>query len=329
MNSKVSIIITIYNREKFIEDCVESLFQQTLHEIEYIFIDDASTDRSVPILQSLLEKYPTRKSQSKLILLKENGGVTNARNVGIDNATGEYVIHADSDDWVDIDMYERMYITAKETDADIVGCNICHEYANHTIIHKQHYGNTINENIRNLITGDIHPSLCTSLTNRRLSRENHIVFPIGLNMGEDLYYNLQLYLHAKKIIGIDYAPYHYRHTSASSSFHHTRQTIDSGILIGRKIEELMKNEKRYNEFAKEILFRKFSLKMPLVYNFDNYNNYKYWLQVFPETHPYIWSFSKIDWKLRLELWFASHHMYYTAQTIKKILNWQHSIRHFP
>ena len=327
MTPKVSVIITIYNREKYIEKCVCSLFNQSLQEIEYIFIDDASTDRSVELLQTLLNNYSKRKSQSKLILLKTNSGVTNARNIGVNQATGEYIIHADSDDWVDYDMYEKMYAKAKSTNADIVGCDICHEYINTSHIFHQPYESNIKENIHKLIKGDIHPSLCTSLTKSKLIKNNKIDFPTGLNMGEDLYYNLQLFIHANKIIGMNYAPYHYRHTPSSSSFHHTKETIESGIMIGRKIEELMIKEKQYEEFKSDIDYRKFTLKLSLIIDFNNYKNYKRWLQLFPETNDMIWSFNKIDWKLRLELWLAAHHMYYLAKAISKGLYLQSRFRH--
>lgn len=326
MAPKVSVIITIYNRERYIEKCVRSLFDQTLKEIEYIFVDDASTDSSVDILKLIVSKYPRRKLLTKIICLEKNEGVSNARRIGIENVTAEYVIHADSDDWVDNDMYERLYLKAKETDADIIGCNICHEYPNRRTILKQEYGKTIDDNIRNLIRGEIHPSLCTSLTSMKLISNNAVVFPKGLNMGEDLYYNLQLYLHARKIIGMDFAPYHYRHTKASSSFKHTRQTIDNGIMIGRKIEDLMKKENRYNEFAKDIEYRKFSLKLSLICHFDNTEDYHYWLSVFPETHKNIWNYKQLDWKLRLELWFAAHHLFIISKLIKQCLHWQHKFR---
>lgn len=327
MIPKVSVIVTIYNREKYIEECVRSLFDQTLKEIEYVFVDDASTDNSVDVLRLIVSEYPERESLIKIICLETNGGVSNARRIGLENVTGEYVIHADSDDWVDCDMYERLYYLAKATGADIIGCNICHEYPKRRTILKQKYGNTIDENIRNLIRGDIHPSLCTSLTNMKLISSNAIVFPEGLNMGEDLYYNLQLYLFAHKIVGMDFAPYHYRHTNDSSSFNHTRQTIDSGIMIGQHIESLMKKMDRYNEFAKDVEYRKFSLKLSLVNQFENTEDYYYWLSIFPETHKNIWGYKQLDWKLRVELWFAAHHMFIISKIIKRCLLWQHKLRH--
>ena len=326
MRPKVSIIITVYNREKYIEECARSLFEQSLNNLEYIFVDDASTDRSIEILKKTANEYTTRLPHIKIIHLDKNGGVSNARNNGISNATGNYIIHTDSDDWVDKDMYQQLYEKAIETDADIVGCNICHEYPEGTSYLNQQYKSTLKDNIRSLIRGDIHPSLCTSLTKTSLINDNHLQFPKGLNMGEDLYFNLLVYLHARKIVNIDIAPYHYRHTPDSSSFCHNRKTIDSGIAIGKEIEILMKDIGRYDEFKEDINYRKFMMKLALVKDFDNKDNYSYWLTVFPETHKYIWSYKEIDWKLRVELWLAAHHMYNISRCIRKTLNWQHEFR---
>ena len=234
--SKISVIIAIYKSKKFIEKCAHSLFEQTLDSIEYIFVNDASPDNSINVLEKVINDYPNRKPFIKIINLEKNGGVSNARRIGIANATGEYIIHADSDDWFDKDMYERLFLKAKETDADIVGCNFRHEFTDIQYDFHQQYADSIQENICRLINGKIFPSLCTSLTRRSLIEDNGITFPVGLNMGEDLYFNLHLYLHAKKIVSLDWAPYHYRHTEESSCVQRTRKSIDSDIAIAELIK---------------------------------------------------------------------------------------------
>ena len=327
MISKISIIIAVYNCEKHIETCVRSLFEQTLDDIEYIFVNDATPDNSIRILERIIEKYPNRKPLVKIINLEKNGGVSNARRIGIENATGKYVIHTDSDDWVDIDMCERLYYKAKETDADIVGCNFRHEFSDKQYDFHQQYADTIENNIKHLINGMIFPSLCTSLTRRRLIEENKISFPVGLNMGEDLFYNLQLYLHAKKIVNIDWAPYHYRHTEDSSCVQRTRKSIDSDIAIAGMIEKLMKEQHLYDQYAKDIEYRKFFSKLPLMQDIDNRENYQEWLNTYPETNKHIWKYIQLSWKQRLELWFAANNMLPAAKTFRKLLEWQHYIRH--
>lgn len=327
MSPKVTVIITVYNCEKYIEACACSLFEQTLDNIEYIFVNDDTPDNSIQILKDVVNDYPHRKSGIKIINLKKNGGVSNARRIGIENATGDYIIHTDSDDWIDDDMFEQLYHKAKETDADIVGCNFRHEFSDLQYDFHQQYVDTMEENIRRLINGKIFPSLCTSLTRRSLITENDIKFPIGLNMGEDLFFNLQLYLHAQKIVSMNWAPYHYRHTEDSSCVQRTKRSVDSDIKIAGLIETFMKEHGLYNQYAKEIEFRKFFSKLPLLHNLEDKELYNEWLTTYPETNHHIWQYSQINWKQRIELWLAANRMPCLAKSYKRLLSLQHRIRH--
>lgn len=327
MIPKVSVIVTIYNREKYIVECARTLFEQTLDDIELLFIDDASTDHSIKKLNDLLEQYPARKSMTRIISLEHNSGRAVARQTGIDNVTGEFVIHVDSDDWVDQDMLELLYKTAKETNADIVGCNLTHEYGNYQCVFKQSYSGDVDENIRRLLNGKIFPSLCTSLTRTSLIKDNDITFPQGIDTGEDLLFNLHLYLHSNSIVGVDAPFYHYRHTEDSGSFKLTEKSINSLIEVARRIEVLMRDTGNYEKFEHEIQYRKFYMKCTLIANFDNQTYNKLWLKLFPETHKNIWNYKQFSWKRRVELWLAAHNQFGLAVLFQKFLKWQHELRH--
>ena len=117
-NIKVSIIVPVYNSEKYLQTLINSLIAQTLKEIEIIVIDDGSTDSSGKILddyQSELEKIK--------VIHKQNAGVSAARNTGLEVASGEYIGFVDSDDWIEKDMYEKLYNTAKLKNCNVVICN--------------------------------------------------------------------------------------------------------------------------------------------------------------------------------------------------------------
>lgn len=324
---KVSVIVTIYNREKYIEKCVRSLMEQTLDDVEFVCVDDASTDASLLKLNRVLEDYPNRKSMVNIICLENNAGRAIARQIGIEHVKGEYVIHVDSDDWVDKDMLELLYTKAKETNADIVGCNLTHEYGTHQQIFKQSYSGDVEEDIRRLLNGRLFPSLCTSLTRTDLIKEHHITFPQGLDTGEDLLFNLSLYLVAHKVVGIDNPSYHYRHTEDSGSFQHTEKSINSVIEVACRIETLMRETGNYKKYEKDILFRKFSMKCALVTDFKNDAYNKKWLNLFPETHSFIWKYKQFSWKRRVELWLAAHDMFKMARFFQKMLKIQYKIRH--
>jgi glycosyltransferase involved in cell wall biosynthesis len=324
---KVSVIITIYNREKYLERCVRSLLEQTLDDVEFLFIDDASTDNSVSLLETIVREYPKRHQQLHVVRMQKNGGRAVARQKGIDSATGEYVIHVDSDDWVDLNMLELLYTEARRTGADIVGCNLMHEYLNYQRIFRQSYQDSVEGNIKGLLNGKIFPSLCTSLTRNRLIKDNAINFPQGIDTGEDLLFNLQLYLHATKIVGIENPSYHYRHTEDSGSFQHTPQSINSVIEVAKRIEQLMKDTGNYEKYEKEIQFRKFSMKCALITNFENEEYNLAWLKLFPETHKFIWGYKQFTWKRRVELWLAAHNLFNLAILFQKTVQVLHRIRH--
>ena len=122
MGAKVSVIIPVYNVEQYIERCARSLFEQTLDDIEYIFVNDCTPDKSMEVLARVLDDYPARKRQVSIINMPVNGGLPKVRRAGVEAATGDYIIHCDSDDWVDVTMYEKMWKKAVEGEYDMVLC---------------------------------------------------------------------------------------------------------------------------------------------------------------------------------------------------------------
>ena len=117
--AKVSIIVPVYNVEKYIEKCLNSLVNQTLEDIEIILVNDGSTDKSQTIIEQYQKKYPdVIKAYST-----KNGGAAKARNYALEHVTGEYIGFVDSDDYISEEMYEKLYNQAKKENADIVCCN--------------------------------------------------------------------------------------------------------------------------------------------------------------------------------------------------------------
>lgn len=119
---KVSFVVAVYGVEDYIEACVRSLYGQTLEDIEIVLVDDCTLDKSIEIALRVLEEYPHRKSQVKVVRHEKNFGAMNVRRNGIKEAEGEYIINIDGDDYVELKMAELMYEKATEMDADIVLC---------------------------------------------------------------------------------------------------------------------------------------------------------------------------------------------------------------
>ena len=120
---KVSVIVPVYNVEKYLDKCLDTLARQTLKEIEIIVVNDESPDNSQELIDKYQEKYSTIKGYKK-----KNGGLSDARNFGINKATGEYIAFVDGDDYVELDMYEKIYNKAKSGNFDVVVCDLNYVY---------------------------------------------------------------------------------------------------------------------------------------------------------------------------------------------------------
>jgi len=221
---KLSVIIPVYNVEKYIERCARSLFEQTLDDIEFIFIDDSSTDNSIQILNDTLKEYPRRVSQTQVISLPINSGIAAVRKYGIQLSKGEYIIQCDSDDWVEINMYEQMYNYAKQHSCEIVICDYFRYIDSENIQTVKTYqaDDSIKLNKR-LLSGSVHASVWNKLVHSSLYLDNEIMYPKD-NMCEDLVLMFQLIFHAKKIgyLPVPYYYYYYNQESISQSV-----TLDS------------------------------------------------------------------------------------------------------
>lgn len=221
---KVSVIIPVYGVEKYIERCARSLFEQTLDDIEYLFVDDCTPDKSIEILKHILEEYPQRKEQVIIHRMEQNSGQAKVREWGMKNATGEYVIHCDSDDWVDVHMYKKMYNKAIGENADIV---VCDYYSSDSIIEQRLKG-LISLSPKDIIVDILLCNIAGCLWNKLVRRDiyfhKNIYYPID-NMGEDGVLVIQFLWNAKKISYLSQPLYYYFKNLASISNNETVEKI--------------------------------------------------------------------------------------------------------
>ena len=136
MNSKVSIVVPVYGVEKYIERCARSLFTQTFGDIEYIFVNDCTKDSSMQVLEFVMKDYPARNV--RIINKEKNEGLPQARKTGVLASTGDFIMHIDSDDWVEHDIVEKLYARAMEEVADMVYCDWVEEYEDRSVLFSQH-----------------------------------------------------------------------------------------------------------------------------------------------------------------------------------------------
>lgn len=210
---KVSVIIPVYNVEQYIERCARSLFEQTLDDIEFIFVNDCTPDGSMSVLTNVINDYPTRVEQLKIINHDVNKGLPTACRSGLAIATGDYVIHCDSDDWVDKTMYQKLLEKAENEHCDMVVCG-------YSITDGYHFLSTmLNEfkgfkSIKHAIIADQIPNYTWNKLIRR-DLFNYIEEWPKYNLLEDVAIITPIAYHCKSIEKIDEPLYFYYKNEAS------------------------------------------------------------------------------------------------------------------
>lgn len=218
-NNLVSVIIPVYNVEKYLKKCLDSVVNQTYKNIEIIIVNDGSTDNSFQICKDYEKKYHNIK-----VINQNNQGLSAARNKGIDESIGEYIAFIDSDDYYDLDTIEKFYTTAIEKNADLVCCGTYCEnengkyYLKHCLSEEKEYDNYEALGTM-LLSKGIDPSACNKFYKKKLF--NEIKFPVG-EYYEDLSIMYKIIFKSKKIIHIGMPKYHY--------------IIRSGSITHRKFE---------------------------------------------------------------------------------------------
>lgn len=282
---KVSVIIPIYGVERFIERCARNLFGQTLKEAEFIFVDDATPDNSISLVSKVLEEFPERAQQVRIIRHPENKGLPAARNTGLAEAQGEYIYHCDSDDWVETEILEKMYDAAIGNDADIAYCDFFLSFEKNERYMSNPGYRTAEEMLkRGFLGGTMKYNVWNKLVRKSLYTENAISFPEGHPMGEDMTM-IQLAAVAGKVIHVPEALYHYvkLNEGAYSNSYSQKKLDDIRFNVDRTVGFL---EKKFgNDLEKEISFFKLSIKLPFLIT-DDRNMYRLWSEWYPEADLY-------------------------------------------
>lgn len=231
-SNKVSILVPIFGVEKYIERCARSLFEQTYDNIEYIFVNDCSKDNSMKVLESLIKAYPKRKKQIHIINHDINKGLAASRNTAVNYCTGDFIMHVDSDDYLDLDTVECTMREQQRGNYDIVSFGFYKEYKNKTIV--QNPINIVNpiEMCKAIIERNAFIGIWGRLYKTKLYKENGIYASEGNNMGEDYQIAPCLMFYADSIYNLQIPKYHYNLMNEGSyvnsiSIEKNRQLINS------------------------------------------------------------------------------------------------------
>lgn len=241
---KISVIIPIYNSHQYLRKCLDSVCNQTFRDIEIICINDCSTDKSFLLLQ----EYRENDNRIKLIDLKENKGAAAARNIGIENACGEYLGFVDSDDFIDPNFYEKLYEKALKTNADVVKGNIRNYCLEKNFTVREAWID-INKDVKKH-KANFCFSFTTAIYKTSIIKENKINFLEGLIHFEDPYFTIKAALFYQKLEIIDDVFYYYVNNPNSTSrkninINHIESLIKGVVAVLNLLDESCFDENHY------------------------------------------------------------------------------------
>ncbi len=238
---KVSVIVPIYNVEKYLEKCINSLLSQTLEDIQIILVNDGSKDNS----GNIAKEYEQNNKDRVIYVEKENGGLSDARNYGLKYATGDFIAFLDSDDYIEKNAYEEMYNKAIEENADYVECDFIWEFPNKIRVDKQYpYKN------KKEMLSFVRVVAWNKLIKRQLIIDNNLEFPKGLRY-EDVEFTYKLIPFVNKFTYVDKPFIHYVQREGSIANVQNERTAEIFTVLDNVIEFYKKNN-IYEKYRDEL-----------------------------------------------------------------------------
>lgn len=279
----VSVIVPVYNKEKYLRKCIESLQNQTLQPIQIILVNDGSTDQSLAMCQELAAK------DSRITVIDQaNGGVSAARNSGLAVAEGTYIGFVDPDDWVEVAMYESMHRLLSETASDICICNISEDQNGHQRIIPLPVSGVVEaeeivpEIVARVIAspdlnrgnGNIMGSSCRLLLKKELLERFGIGFPEGIPLMEDTIFCVEAFLMAERICIDDHSFYHYQKYGSSATNAYLADSFALQQEFHARLAAIVAREGEEASLREELDMRYVSMAISAISNEMNPNNVK-------------------------------------------------------
>lgn len=309
----VSVCVPIYKVEKYIGRCVISLMEQTLQNIQFIFVDDCSPDRSIDELKKVLSRYPQRLNNIQIVYNKKNNGLATTRNIALNYAKGKYLAFVDSDDWLELDALGKMSNFMSENSLDIAYSdyyiddgktvrNSCFQrvYANHDSC------------VRALLRAELGQSNFNKMYRRQIIIDSNIRFVDGADMAEDRGFNCRLFTYAKKIAKYQGKPYYHYFVDNSSSITSnifSSQNIGSEKFWSRArqskansdaIIQFLQNNGWANKYEMEIYYQQLASRSYYLYP-NTKESLQKWMLLEPESNAGI----SIYYKKTIERFFVA------------------------
>lgn len=288
----ISVIVTVYNSDKWLHRCINSILNQTYTDIELILVNDGSTDTSAEIC----DRYVEQDSRVR-VFHKANGGVSSARELGLSQAKGEYIGWVDSDDFVELDMYEKLYKAIRNNNVEIAYCDREEFLPDGVVkyIRMPDHNIAMPQFMREYFNLDVH-SLCCTLVAKRLYMEIPYKFADSEDVGEDKLISCQLFCIANSIARVPYPCYKYiiRDSSLSKEMTVEKQSA----LLNNKIMllDFLKKTNLFTSIKKDVFCDVLNTKGYLLYSLKDVDH---WYQTCSESNAYIFANSSYGIKRKV------------------------------
>ena len=231
---KVTIAVPVYGVERYIEKCSDSLFSQDYEELEFLFINDCTPDKSIEIIERVLQLYPNRKGQVRIVNQNKNRGCPAARNLAVQLATGDFIFHVDADDYIEKDAISSLVSEQIRTGADLVVANYLIETDGKTKLVKYcDISKTKEDIVKDCLDDKSSQSVWGILIKRQIYIDYNIQVDESFHVGEDWQVSPLLLYYANKIAYVDKVVYHYQLSRPNSI------TITSQTSVSKKKNQLI------------------------------------------------------------------------------------------
>lgn len=318
----LSVIVPVYNVSAYIEKCARSVFEQSLDDLEIIFVNDCSTDNSVEIIEKVISDYAHTQKKSRIVHMPSNSGLPAVRRQGIIHATGDFVIHLDGDDWVDTDYYKSLYDKALETGADIVVGDEVMEYPHRSVPKNNDPLPGLGKEImRNWYRRTIGLFCHNKLVKRSIYTDNDVLPWEGLNMWEDNGLFARLFYYADKIAQAHGPVYHYNRCNVGAmTAGYGISQVNQMIGVAKNLTVFFESKPDAEDFSKTVQAFQYLAKLNLIT--DSYRNLSLFKETFPGSDEIASELDKgaFSSKGKIRFFFAKHHLSFVFVTLFKLKN---------
>lgn len=296
---QISIIIPIYNVERYLRQCIDSILAQTFTDFELLLIDDGSPDGCPAICDEYAEKDARIR-----VFHKQNGGVTSARNKGLNNANGNWIIYIDGDDWIEPTYVEELYNAAINNEADIAICGFrfVYEDGSSVIEHPTIWDDNKQASLNRYIAS-IWTTACGTIQKSSLYKDNGVQSPKDLTFCEDFHLMVRLCYFANKVVSINRPLYNYRQRSSSIVHSLNDKTWRDELSTYLDIIDFFRNQGELETYKKVMAWRTLKAAQDMTLDLSRFKDFKNYN---PDKKHHIWDCPFIGFKIKILSWLITH-----------------------